>query len=160
MSLLPFSKRQWHIHCVHCRAGVPAHSREGLGSDTFPAVQNGSCAVLTHQVLGNAGIFTCSEMPAWAACGTGHPAPGFVGFQPVLSLWQDLIWFAKVPAKLSDSVQPADKTWFISSQRNALFCLSQNSALICVAFKDPLSHVCRIERNQCCVRQRARSRCQ
>lgn len=54
----------------------------------------------------------------------GHPAPGFVEFQPVLSLCQDLISFAKVPAKLSQLVQPADETWFISSQRNALFCLS------------------------------------
>lgn len=95
------------------------------------ALQNGSCERLTHRVLGNAEIFTFSEMPAWsresawAGCGTGHPAPGFVGFQPVLSLCQDFIWFAKGPARLSDLVQPADETWFIPSQRNALLSSSK-----------------------------------
>lgn len=129
MSFLPYFKWQWHIPCVNYRAGVPAHSQVGMENCTFPALQRGNCEVLTHQVLENAEIFTYSEMPAWsresawAGCGPGHPAPGFVEFQPGLSLGQGLISFAKVPAKLSDLVQPADEMRFTSSQRNVPFCL-------------------------------------
>lgn len=66
MSSRPCCKRQWHILCVNYRAGVPAHDQEGLENCTFPTLQNGSCEVLTHQVLGNAEIFTYSQMPAWS----------------------------------------------------------------------------------------------
>lgn len=65
------------LHCVNGRAGVPAHSQEGkLHIPSSPEWK------LTHQVLGNAELFTYSkclgcrnikysEMPAWSRLGVG-----------------------------------------------------------------------------------------